>query len=112
MTWPVLIRPELCQTPIELHVWGEGVDGDGAPAEAFSAELLCNWQDGGAVEFTEEQKYVRVTGRAYFPGDVCPEVPVIADGYGVIFGQRRRIARGVKGRNPDGTVNFTEVRFQ
>lgn len=112
MSWPVLVPERFCRTPIELHIYGEGLDEDGAPEEVFSAALTCNWQDGGGVELTAEQKYVRVSGRACFSGDICPALPVITAGYGVVFGEKRRIARGVKARNPDGTVNFTEVRFQ
>ena len=90
----------------------EGIDEDGAPVAALTYEGLCNWQDGGRVELTGEQKYVRITGRAYFPGDICPDLSNLTGGYGVIFGERREIAEGVKARNPDGTVNYTEVRFR
>ena len=112
MTWPNLVQDWMCQTPITLVIEDEGLTEDGAPAEVFSAELLCNWQDGGKVELTPEQKYVRITGKALFPGDICPEVPVIAAGYGIVDGARRTIAYGSKARNADGSVNFTEVRFR
>lgn len=111
MTWPELIPACYRRTPVELHVYGEGLDENGAPEEVYAAMLYANWQDGGGTELTPEQKTVRLSGRAFFSGDVCPSLPVISGGYGVIFGVRRRIVRGVKARNPDGTVNFTEVRF-
>ncbi len=111
MRWPALVPPAVCTTPIRLTVYGEGLTEDGAPVEAASFEGLCNWQDGGKTELTSEQKYVRISGRAYFTGDILPEVPVIAAGYGVIFGVRRAIVSGRKARDPDGTVNYTEVRF-
>lgn len=112
MKYPSLIPDAVCKTPIQLTIEQEGLDEDGAPIEAFSFSSLCNWQDGGKVELTAEQKYVRITGRAYFPGDICPGIPVISSGYGIIFGARREIAEGVKARNPDGTVNYTEVKFR
>lgn len=112
MRYPSLVPDAVCKTPIRLVVEQECLDEDGAPIEAFSFDGVCNWQDGGKVELTSEQKYVRITGRAYFPGDICPDVPVISSGYGVIFGERRQIAEGVKARNPDGTVNYTEVKFR
>lgn len=111
MEYPALVRPEVCRTPIRLVIQEEGIDGDGAPREAFQAELMCNWQDGGGAEYTPERRWVSIAGRAYFPGDICPDLPVIAAGYGEIFGARRVILRGIKARNPDGTVNYTEVRF-
>lgn len=112
MRYPDLVPDAVCKTPIRLVIEQEGLDEDGAPIEAFSFEGSCNWQDGGKVELTAEQKYVRITGRAYFNGDICPDVSNLTGGYGVIFGERRQIAEGIKARNPDGSVNYTEVRFK
>ena len=112
MRYPKLVRPELQKTPIRIVIDTEDIDEDGAPVSAFTADLTCNWQDGAKVELTAEQKYVRITGTALFDGDICPGIPVIASGYGVIFGEKRQIAEGQKARNPDGTVNFTEVKFR
>lgn len=112
MRFPLLAPPSLCRTPIRLVIYGETLDEDGAPVQALVYEGTCNWQDGGGVERTDRQQYVRVTGRAFFPGDIGPELPAITAGYGEILGQRRPIAWGRKGRNPDGSVNFTEVCFQ
>lgn len=46
-----------------------------------------------------------------FPGDICPELPVISGGKVTIFGVKRGIFQANKARNPDGTVNFTELRL-
>ena len=112
MKYPSLVPQAVCKTPIVLVIEQESLDEDGAPIEALRYSGTCNWQDGGKVELTGEQKYVRITGRAFFPVDICPALPVISGGYGVVFGERREIAEGIKARNPDGTVNFTEVRFK
>ena len=111
MTWPHLVRPWTMTTPIRLVVDREELDEDGAPVTALDWSGKCNWQDGGKVERTGEQKYVRITGRAYIDGDIAPGVSNLTGGYGYIFGERRPIAEAVKARNPDGTVNYTEVRF-
>ena len=112
MRWPELVPASACKTPIELVIESEELDEDGAPVAAFTYDGMCNWQDGGKVELTGEQKYVRITGTALFTGDICPDLSNLTGGYGVIFGERREIAEGIKARNPDGTVNFTEVRFK
>lgn len=112
MKWPELVPRRLCRTPIRLVIEREGLDEDGAPMEALDLELTCNWQDSAKVELTGEQKYTRITGCAFFPGDIAPDMAVLSGGYGVIFGERRPIAEGIKARNPDGTVNYTEVRFR
>ena len=111
MRYPALVKPAVCTTPIRLVVYGETLDADGAPTVAGSFEGRCFWQDSGRVERTDEQQYVRIAGRAFFPGDVLPAVPVIAAGYAEVFGERRSVVSGRKARDPDGRVNYTEVRF-
>jgi hypothetical protein len=111
MRFPQLVPPGVCTTPIRLLLTREELTEDGAPAEAYTYEGLCNWQDGGRTELTPEQKYVRISGRAYLPGDICPDLSNITGGYALIFGEKRAVAAGIKARNPDGTVNYTEVRF-
>ena len=112
MKWPELVPARVCTTPIRLVIEREELDEDGAPVEAFVYEGTCNWQDGGRVELTSEQKYIRITGKALFNGDIYPGLSNLTGGYGEIFGERREIAEGIKARNPDGTVNYTEVRFK
>lgn len=112
MKYPSLVPPRVCKTPIHLSVHQEGLDEDGAPIQAFAFDGLCNWQDGVKTVLTAEQKYVRITGRAYFTGDICPDIPVLSGGWAEIFGVRREIVEGIKARNPDGSVNYTEVRFR
>lgn len=112
MRFPKLVPNEVCKTAIRLVIESDDVDQDGAPVEESVIETDCNWQDSARMILTAEQKYVRITGTAYFNGDICPAVPVISSGYAEIFGERRQIVEGIKARNPDGTVNYTEVRFQ
>lgn len=111
MNWPELVPSGLCRTPIRLVVYSGRLDRDGAPETVFQTDTLCNWQDGGGVTRTAQKQTVRVNGRALFSGDICPEVAEIVSGYAEVFGERRQIVRGIKARNPDGTVNYTEVRF-
>lgn len=112
MKYPKLVPDAVCRTPIRIVIQQEGLDEDGAPIAAFDSQLRCNWQDSGKVELTTQQEYVRITGKALFNGDICPSVPNITKGYAVINGERRYIAEGRKARNPDGTVNYTEVKFK
>ena len=111
MRYPSLVPDTVCRTPIRIVIELEELDEDGAPVVALDYTGVCNWQDGGKVELTGEQKYVRITGKAFFNGDICPGLSNLTGGYGEIFGERRQIAEGIKARNPDGTVNYTEVRF-
>lgn len=111
-TYPQLVPKRLCKTPITVTIYGEDLTESGGPQIVVdSASLLCNWQDGGHAVMTNEQKYIRISGKAYFNGDPFPDVSNITAGEVVIFGESRKIHEGIKGRNPDGTVNFVELRI-
>lgn len=81
----------------------------GEPLEAYAYSGKCNYQDKARNVLTAEKKLIQITGSALFLGDICPEVSVISGGEAVVFGTTRRIQEGRKARNPDGTVNYTEV---
>ncbi|MCQ4637024.1 hypothetical protein NE619_09800 [Anaerovorax odorimutans] len=111
MKYPCLVPKRLCKTDIHVEIEGEGITEDGAPEILFEADLKCNYQDGGKRILTDEQKLIEVSGTALFPGDICPDVPNITSGSAMVLGIKRTIAQGRKARNPDGTVNFTELRL-
>ena len=112
MKYPELVPKWVCQTPIHVMIEGEGLDEDGAPSMLFEGDLLCNWQDGGKVNYVDREKIIFISGRAYFNGDICPAISNIVAGRAEIFGETREIAQGFKRRNPDGTVNHTEIQFK
>ena len=112
MKYPELVPDAVCLTPIKIVIEGEGVDEDGAPPKLVNVTTTCNWQDGGKVVYTSDQKIVEISGRAYFNGDICPNLSNITGGEGYIFGEKRFIHQGFKRRNPDGTVNHTEITFK
>lgn len=109
MKYPCLVKKSLCKTGITCEFEREGLNRYGEPLETIKFMGKCNYQDKARTVLTTEKKTVQVTGTALFPGDICPELPVISGGYAVIFGVKRRIEQGTKARNPDGTVNYTEV---
>lgn len=109
MDWPCLVLEEWCETPIRLELAREGLQESGEPFPAVTVDGSCNYQDKARTVLTSEKKLVEITGSALFPGDICPELPVISGGRAEIFGAERRILEGRKARNPDGSVNYTEV---
>lgn len=109
MTYPSLVLSQFCTTEITLELEQEGLNEYGEPLEPVAYSGKCNYQDKAKTVLTAEKKLVQITGSALFPGDICPELPVISGGKAVIFGVERRILQGTKARNPDGTVNYTEV---
>lgn len=111
--WPDLVPKRLCKVPIHVALEQEGYDEDGAPVIALEADLLCNYQDKGQTVINSEQEYVKISGSAYFHGDPFPTITNIVGGWVHIFNEDepRKIESGEKGRNPDGTVNFTRIRI-
>lgn len=109
MKFPCLIRPQFCNTPVTVVIYGEGIDEDGAPEIIYSGEHKCNFQEKVKTILTSEKKKVQANGVLLIPFDIIPSVATISGGYAVINGVKRDIIQGVKARNPDGTVNFVEL---
>lgn len=109
MKYPCLVPKHLCRTDITLSFEREGLSVYGEPLEPVTYSGKCNYQDKAKTILTAEKKLVEITGSALFPGDICPELPIISGGKAEVFGVKRRILQGRKARNPNGTVNYTEV---
>ena len=109
MPWPCLVLEQWCKTDINLESDQEGLNEYGEPLDPVSYSGKCNYQDKARTVLTAEKKLVEITGTALFPGDICPGFPVISGGTADVMGVKRRILQGKKARNPDGSVNYTEV---
>ena len=101
----------LCKTDISLSFEREGLNDYGESLEPVKYSGKRNYQDKARTVLTAEKKLVQITGTALLPGDICPELPIISGGEAAIFGVKRRIEQGRKARNPDGSVNYTEVQL-
>lgn len=111
MKYPCLVDKRYCKTDIHVEIEPEGLDKYGEPLPSVNYDGKCNYQDKAKTIFTAEKKLVEVTGSAYFPCDIAPELPVIGGGKVKVFGTERRIAQGIKARNPDETVNYTVLEL-
>lgn len=109
MRYPQLVPDWVCKIPAVVTFDPEGLNEYGEPLPQIRKELKVNYEDGAQTVYTDDKKEIRISGKAYMPGDACPQLPVITTGDITLFGVRRRIAYGRKARNPDGTVNFTEL---
>ena len=112
MKYPSLVPESVCKIPVSLTVYADELSENGAPIVAAAYEGRCNYQDSAQRVYTSDKHDIQLSGKALFNGDIFPELPVIAGGEAVIFGEKRRIYRGTKARNPDGSVNFTQLDLQ
>lgn len=111
MIYPKLVREKDCKTDIHIVLYGEGTTKDGEPIIALDTNLKCNYQDKAKRILTAEKVIIQLTAKAYFVGDIAPDLAVISSGQVTVFGETRSIYQGTKARNPDGTVNFTELEI-
>lgn len=112
MKYPCLVAKNMCRTKAHLEIEQEGLNVYGEPLEAVVIDAYCNYQDRAKTVLTAEKKLITLSGVALFPGDIAPGLPVITAGTITVNGVGRQIYEGTKARNPDGTVNYTEVKVQ
>ncbi|MCR5835968.1 MAG: hypothetical protein K6G88_05655 [Lachnospiraceae bacterium] len=112
MKYPELIPKSMCKTPVEVTVYGEGLTETGGPVIAFEGELLCNWQDNAHTVLTADKKLVTLSGTALIRGDIAPDLAVLSSGVVIVNGVERKLYKGTKARNPDGTVNYTKLEVE
>ena len=109
MRYPKLVPEKLCKTDIVLEFEQEGLSVYGEPLRTITWKGKCNYQDKARTVYTAEKKLIQITGTVLISNDPCPGIPVISSGTAEIMGVKRQIVQGMKARNPDGSVNFTEV---
>ena len=107
MFYPNLVDDRFCTTPIKVIIFSEDVDKYGDPTEYDLGELKCNYQSNSKTVYTDEKKIIQLSGKAYFNGDIIPILPEISGGLVEILGIKRKINKGFKCRNLDGSVNYT-----
>ena len=111
MKYPSLVPNRWCRTPIHIVINQEGISEDGEPLKALEIDTMCNYQDKAKKVLTEQQQLIEIEGTALINGDIAPSLASISNGTVVVNGVERRIFRGTKARNPDGTVNYTKLEL-
>jgi len=109
MRWPNLVLPQYCDTDIKVEINLEGISEEGEPITAATYEGKCNYQDSARRIYLADKTFIEVTGKALFTGDIFPQVENISSGTAIVLGVKREIGKGAKVRNPDGTVNYTQL---
>lgn len=112
MRFPCLVKKEFCKTKIDVKIAREGLNKYGEPLEPVEWSGTCNLQEKAGTIVKDGKKFVKISAKVLIPGDICPELPIISGGSVAVNGVERSIAMGAKVRNPDDTVNYTEVMLE
>lgn len=111
--WPKLVPSIVCNTPITVQLQ-EGVEDDGSPKYTVAWEGKCNYSEKSRQVLDEKRQLVELQARVLIDGDIAPgqdiagEVMITPEGSpGVV----RCIYSASRARNPDGTVNFTQLEL-
>lgn len=107
MVFPKLVRG--AKTPVRVVIEAAEPNEFNERETLLDKDFRCNYQDAASVRHTADKQAPEITGTIYIDGDILPGAAVNACGHVVIFGEQRKIARGTKARNLDGSVNYTRL---
>lgn len=97
------------KTPVHVVIESEETNEFNEPVVLLDSDFMCNYQDSASVKYSKDKQTPNITGTIYINGDILPGAAVISRGYVMLFGAKRYIIKGSKGRNLDGTVNYTKI---
>lgn len=109
MKYPRLVRN--AKTPCHIKVESEEIGRYGACETLVDGDFSCNYQSNAYTKITAEKQIITLSGKVLIDGDIAPELPEITGGECTVLGVTRKIYRGTKARNPDGTVNYTMLEL-
>mgnify|MGYP003309630174 FL=1 len=107
MVFPKLVRG--AKTPVRVVIEADKPNEFNERRVLMDKYFRCNYQDSASVRHIADKQAPEITGTIYIDGDILPGAAVISCGYVVIFGEKRKIKKGTKARNLDGSVNYTRL---
>ena len=109
--FPCLIPEWALNATVKVLIASEGVSEDGELIPQLEIDTKCNLQLKNEQKLDSKKQSVSLTGKAYFQGDICPDIRTIKGGSLVCNGVTYGIHAGSKALNFDGTVNYTELEL-
>lgn len=94
-------------TPVTVHITNGFTEG-GEPKEAATYTGKCNYSEKAKTVRQGDGTLIQLNASLTIGGDIAPSVPVLA-GSVDIAGRTWNIVTAGRPRNPDGTVNHTEL---
>lgn len=109
--YPCLIPDWALNVTAIVSIASEGVNEDGEIIPELTLEKKCNLQLKNEQKLDSKKQTVSITGKAYFQGDICPDIRTICGGNVSCNGVNYSINAGSKALNFDGTVNYTVLEL-
>ena len=111
MYFPCLILKQFCTTEIDVILESEELNEDGAPLVQIEWKGKCNYQEKTSRIYKSDKSYITVNATCLIPCEVEPKFNG-GSGHVIVHGEKREIASFAKVRNPDGSVNYTEIKLK
>ena len=111
MAYPCLIPDWALNATAKVLIASEGVSEDGEMLTQLEVEKKCNIQLKSEQKLDSKKQSVSLTGKAYFQGDICPDIRTIKGGTLTCNDVEYSIHAGNKALNFDGSVNYTELEL-
>ena len=111
MGYPCLIPDWALNATATVSIAGEGVSEDGESLPELTLEKKCNLQLKSTQKLDSKKQAVDISGKAFFQGDICPDIRTIKGGTLTHNDVEYSIHAGSKALNFDGSVNYTELEL-
>lgn len=111
MGYPCLIQKWALNALVRVELADSGVSEDGEIVTKLVYEGECNLQLKAGQKLNSKKQQIRTTGKAYFQGDICPDIREIGSGKLTHNGVTYGVNGGSKALNFDGSVNYTELEL-
>lgn len=111
MNFPCLIPDWALNADVEILLVEGGVNEDGESVPSFNKKLKCNLQFKSEMSLSTQKEKVRIVGKAYFKGDICPTINAISGGTLTHNNIKYAVNGGNKALNFDGSVNYTVLEL-
>ena len=109
--FPCLIPEWALNATVKVLIASEGVSEDGEFILQLELEAKCNLQLKNEQKLDSKKQSVSLTGKAYFIGDIAPDIRTIKGGSLIHNDVSYSIHAGSKALNFDGTVNYTVLEL-
>ena len=109
--FPCLIPEWALNATVKVLIAGEGVNEDGEMVPQLELEEKCNLQLKNEQKLDSQKQSVSLSGKAYFIGDIAPDIRTIKGGSLIHNDVSYSIHAGSKALNFDGTVNYTVLEL-